>query len=183
MTSKTIANLSDKFNPLDIEWRMQRAGWKDGKPWAMVLCYINNRAIMDRLDEVCTPFNWANEFRIDSDGAITCGISIRNPSTKEWVTKYDSAGSTDIEAVKGGRSSAMKRAGVQWGIGRYLYNMENSFAETRLDYPPQQEKALWNKHYDKSEKKAFFWKNPNLPKWALPQPEPAGPDVGDGQEP
>ncbi len=31
---------------------------------------------------------------------------------------------TQVEAVKGGRSGAMKRAAVQWGIGRYLYNLE-----------------------------------------------------------
>ncbi|EHU15572.1 putative recombination domain protein [Escherichia coli DEC1A] len=27
----------------------------------------------------------------------------------------------------------MKRAAVQWGIGRYLYNLEEGFAQTSLD--------------------------------------------------
>jgi hypothetical protein len=164
-----IQDLSNHFDPVDIEWRTQQCGWKDGKPWAMVLAYITNRAIMDRLDEVCTPFGWQNEFRIDSDGAIMCGISIH--SENGWITKWDGADATDIEAIKGGRSNAMKRAGVQWGIGRYLYNLDVTFAEISMDWPPKEEKPLWTKHYDKKEKKAFFWKKPNLPTWAQPEVE------------
>jgi hypothetical protein len=164
-----IEALADKFDPSDIEWRIQQAGWKDGKPWAMVLAYVTNRAVMQRLDDVCGPLNWQNIFEvIDSDKSTACGIAIQNPDTKEWVTKWDAAEATDIEAVKGGRSGAMKRAAVHWGIGRYLYNLDATFAECITDYPPQGEKALWHKHYDKTEKKAFFWKTPTLPKWAHP---------------
>ena len=47
--------------------------------------------------------------------------------------KWDAAENTQVEAVKGGRSGAMKRAAVQWGIGRYLYNLEEGFAQTSLD--------------------------------------------------
>ena len=165
----SINNLAAHFSPLDIEWRIQQCGWKDGKPWAKVLAYVTNRAIMNRLDEVCTPFGWKNEFRVDSDGAIMCGISCKYKD--EWVTKFDGADATDIEAIKGGRSNAMKRAGVQWGIGRYLYNLDAGFADTRTEWPPQNEKPLWHKHYDKKEKKAFFWKTPDLPTWALPKPD------------
>ena len=165
----SINNLAAHFSPLDIEWRIQSSGFKDGKPWARVLAYVTNRAIMNRLDEVCTPFGWKNEFRVDSDGAIMCGISCKRKD--EWVTKWDGADATDIEAIKGGRSNAMKRAGVQWGIGRYLYNLDSSFAETQLGRPPAHEKPLWNKHFDRKENKAFFWKTPNLPTWALPKPD------------
>lgn len=167
--SINATKLAEHFNPLDIEWRIQQCGWKDGKAWAMVLAYITNRAIMDRLDQVCTPFGWKNEFRVDEDNAISCGILIKHEG--EWIAKWDAAEATQVEAVKGGRSSAMKRAGVQWGIGRYLYNLDVTFALTQLDRPPQGEKPLWEKHYDKKEKKAFFWKHPDLPKWALPQQE------------
>ena len=38
------------------------------------------------------------------------------------------ADNTVIERVKGGLSNAMKRAGVQWGIGRYLYKLPTTFA-------------------------------------------------------
>ena len=47
-----LDRLRDPFAPGDIEWRVQTAGEKNGKPWARVLAYVTNRAIMDRLDEV-----------------------------------------------------------------------------------------------------------------------------------
>lgn len=168
----SISDLGKVFSPLDIEWRVQSAGFKNGKPWAMVLAYVTNRAIMNRLDEVCTPFGWKNEFRVDSDGAVMCGISCKHKD--EWVTKWDGAEATAVEAIKGGRSSAMKRAGVQWGIGRYLYNLDTCFAETQMERPPNHEKPLWGDHYDKSEKKRFYWKHPTLPSWALPKAEGEG---------
>ncbi|MLS89826.1 recombinase, partial [Salmonella enterica subsp. enterica] len=109
------------FNPEDIEWRIQRSGkMHDGKVWALVLAYVTNRAIMKRLDDVCGKAGWRNEYRdIPNNGGVECGISIKIGS--EWVTKWDAAENTQVEAIKGGRSGAMKRAAVQWGIGRYLY--------------------------------------------------------------
>ena len=55
---------------------------------------------------------------------------------------------TEIEKVKGGLSNSMKRAGVQWGIGRYLYKLPTTFAKftgdgrfkTRIDGSPYR----WN---------------------------------------
>jgi hypothetical protein len=164
-----IKELSNKFDPSDIEWRIQQCGWKNEKPWAMVLAYLTSRAVQQRLDDVCGPFGWQNSFHEGKDDAITCGISIRDPDSGQWVTKYDSADATDIEAIKGGRSGAMKRAAVHWGIGRYLYSLDVTFAECTIDAPPPQEKGLWKKHYDKETKKAFWWKIPLLPKWAMPE--------------
>lgn len=160
-----LENLSNYFAPHDLEWRIQQAGWSGDKPWAMVLCYITSRAVMDRLDEVCGPANWKNEFRVEPDNAISCGISIKIDG--EWVTKWDAADATDIEAVKGGRSGAMKRAAVHWGIGRYLYHFESNFAQCQTEKPPT--KDGWNKHYDKSTKKTMYWKTPQPPAWAIPK--------------
>ncbi|MGH7576528.1 MAG: Rad52/Rad22 family DNA repair protein [Longimicrobiales bacterium] len=33
-----------------------------------------------------------------------------------------------MESVKGGLSAATKRAAVEWGIGRYLYGIEEGWA-------------------------------------------------------
>jgi hypothetical protein len=82
--------------------------------WAKVLAYVTNRAIMKRLDEVCGKAGWRNEYRdIPNNGGVECGISIKVEG--EWITKWDAAENTQVEAVKGGRSGAMKRAAVQWG--------------------------------------------------------------------
>lgn len=125
--------LDEPFAAEDIEWRIQQSGkTRDGKLWAMVLAYVTNRAIMKRTDDVCGKAGWRNEYRdIPNNGGVECGISIKIDS--EWVTKWDAAENTQVEAVKGGRSGAMKRAAVQWGIGRYLYNLEEGFAQISRD--------------------------------------------------
>lgn len=157
--------LAEPFAPNEIEWRIGQAGTKaNGEVWAKVLAYVTNRAIMDRLDEVCGAHQWRNEYRAGfSEGAVLCGISIKVGD--EWITKWDGAENTDVEAVKGGLSNSMKRAAVQWGIGRYLYNLEEGWAKVGQD----------GEHYvpknDKKGTPAFRWSPPNLPAWARPTPE------------
>ncbi len=152
--------LAEPFPASDIEWRIGQSGQNSKGIWAKVLAYITNRAIMERLDEVCGPENWRNEFRYEGQGVL-CGISIWTPD-KGWVAKWDGAENTDVEAVKGGLSSAMKRAGVQWGIGRYLYQLEEGWA---VIGPEGSNYVAKN---DKKEMPAFRWDPPKLPKWALP---------------
>ena len=153
-----LSKLKDCFEPNDIEWRLQQCGkGSNGKIWGMALAYVTNRAIMNRLDEVCGPENWKNEFKAAPDGGILCGISIKVGD--EWVTKWDGAENTDIEAVKGGLSGAMKRAAVQWGIGRYLYKLGESWINSN------ENGAYRGKTKDGT---IFKWDAPALPAWALP---------------
>lgn len=147
------------FNADEIEWRLQQAGEKNGRIWAICVPYVTNRAIQARLDEVLGPENWKNEFRDGPDGGVLCGLSVRVGD--EWVTKWDGAENTDIEGVKGGLSGAMKRAAVQWGIGRYLYALDESFANVH-DGGKLRGKT--------KEGKPIRWDPPELPAWALPKP-------------
>ncbi len=163
-----FAKLKEPFPAEDIEWRIQRSGFgkNTGKPYAMVLAYITNRAIMDRLDEVCGPENWQNEFRPSPAGdGVLCGISIRIAET-HWVTKWDGAENTQFEAIKGGLSSSMKRAAVQWGIGRYLYNLEAGFAI--FDEHGKYKDKIEDKDAGRAE--WLKWNPPALPSWAIPMP-------------
>lgn len=148
------------FDADEIEWRLQQAGEKNGKVWAICVPYVTNRAIMQRLDDTAGPGNWRNEFKPGPGGGVLCGISLRVDG--EWVTKWDGAENTDIEGVKGGLSGAMKRAAVQWGIGRYLYALEESFANV------SDSGKLRGKTRDG---KPFRWDPPALPAWALPEKE------------
>jgi Uncharacterized protein conserved in bacteria len=156
-----LSNFDEPFAAEDIEWRIQQAGKGNNGIWAKVLAYVTNRAIMKRLDEVCGKAGWRNEYRdIPNNGGVECGISIKVDG--EWITKWDAAENTQVEAVKGGRSGAMKRAAVQWGIGRYLYNLEEGFAVVSATRAP-------GFQYAKSkEVGVFYWKAPALPAWALP---------------
>lgn len=123
-----LADLKKPFPPEDINWRIGQAGKKQsGQIWAKVLAYVDNRLIQDRLDDVVGPENWKNDYMTGPQGGVLCGLSIK--IGQEWVTKWDGAENTDIESVKGGLSDAMKRAAVQWGIARYLYELGETWAE------------------------------------------------------
>lgn len=128
--AKTIrAELAKPFAPEDLEWRLQRAD-KDGK-WGIAVPFVTNRAIQNRLDDVVGPENWYNDFKpwhsVNKKEAQICGISIYFEERGQFITKWDGAEDSDIEPVKGGLSDSMKRAAVQWGIGRVLYNMDVVF--------------------------------------------------------
>lgn len=115
-----IEDLRKPMPEKDLEWRTVRTGNGNRGPWAIVAPYIKSRAIMQRLDEVCGPENWQLTTTPYSTGVIA-SIGIRIDG--EWVWKSDGAGFTDVESFKGGVSDAIKRAGVPWGIGRYLYDL------------------------------------------------------------
>lgn len=125
-----LDRLGDYFDADSVEWRLQNG--KSGAQRGLAVPYLTNRAIMDRLDAVVGPLNWKNEFKPwhrfnTKDGEVVgqlCGIAIYDPDRKEWVEKWDGAQLSAIEPLKGGLSDAMKRAAVQWNIGRYLYRMD-----------------------------------------------------------
>lgn len=139
--------LADPFPPGDIDWRPGRVN-KD-KTKAMALAYLDARAVMDRLDEVCGPERWQDTYVVGPQGGLICRLSIR--VNGEWVTKEDGAENTDVEAVKGGLSDALKRAAVKWGIGRYLYSLPRQWCPCES--------------YGKS---VVLKGRPRLPDWALP---------------
>jgi len=151
--------LKTPFKLDDIEWRVQRSGIKNGKPWAMVLAYVDARAVQDRLDEVVGVCGWQTEVQ-EVTGGILCKLSIKIKD--EWITKTDGSPETQVEAFKGGISKALVRVASQWGIGRYLYGLDANFAECTLE-----KTKGWNRAQTK-EKQAFYWKPPIMPAWALP---------------
>jgi hypothetical protein len=113
---------------------------------------LDNRAIMERLDEVCGPANWRNEYAKGPEGGVLCCIYIKIDG--EWIGKWDGADNTDVEATKGGLSDAMKRAAVQWGIGRFLYDLGENWAQIV-------DQGTKGAIYAKSEKAgAFYWLPP-----------------------
>lgn len=169
--------LQAPFDAWDIEWRPQGWGKKDDNYWVRVLAYVTNRAIQNRLDEVVGPTCWKNEFQDWHAGSQLCGISIFCDDGAQWITKWDGAEQTQIEAIKGGLSDAMKRAAVQWGIGRYLYRLDSTFARETSAVRKSKEDG-WKylsadgeqgKGCATGERHTFYWLPPELPKWALPK--------------
>lgn len=139
--------LKAPFKPEEIEYRIS-AKTAD-KTKGLAVAYIQARAVQNRLDEVIGFTNWKNEIIETANGKI-CGLSLR--INDEWITKYDGANDTKIEATKGGISDSLKRAAVQWGIGRYLYNLPGQWVKIKNTYKDNYE----------------IVEHPKLPNWALP---------------
>ena len=115
-----IRDLAAEFPRDAIHWRAQTLT-RDGDK-ALALAYLDARDVMDRLDDVCGPENWQSRYVETARGRVLCEIGIRIGD--DWVWKSDGAGDTAVEGEKGGISDALKRAAVQWGIGRYLYRLD-----------------------------------------------------------
>jgi len=152
------------FAEEDLEWRVQSCGFNGEAPWAMVLCYIQARAIQNRLDEVMGFENWKDEYRVEGTNII-CRLSLK--INGEWVAKENGASETDIEAFKGGISGAFKRvASSGFGIGRYLYDLDSNFAVCSLE-----KQKGWEKTKTK-EGKYIYWEIPKMPAKFLQEKPP-----------
>lgn len=123
-----VAALRAPFAFHEHSWRAQSVA-RSGNS-AQALCYITSRAVQNRLDDVCGPAGWGSSFTETAAGRVIATISI--DMGNRWVDKSDGAGATAMEGEKGGMSGAFKRAGVMWGIGRYLYDLPVVWAECEV---------------------------------------------------
>lgn len=121
--------LTKPFSDTDVFWRIDRSFGT----WARVLCYLDARAVMNRLDEAVGPDNWQDKYFETASGKNICELSIRVDG--EWVSKSDGAGNTNIEGDKGGLSDAFKRAAVKWGVGRHLYDLGDTTVNLSTEKP------------------------------------------------
>ena len=171
MSNEEMMNkLRAPFGPDRIEWRVGSCGEKsDGSVWARCLAYIDNRAAMERLDEVYG-MNWSHseEFK-QIGGQAVCTVTITIESRNEaagglalfpYRTVTGSCcveANGDIDPFKSAASGAMKRAVVNLGIGRYLYDLPEAWAV--IDPKGK---------YDGKTKQGnrFRWNPPQLPAWA-----------------
>lgn len=168
-------NLNDLALPFpseDIEFRVQSAGMGNKGVWCKVIPYVTVRACQSRLDEALGPENWKLEepkvLQIDGKSAFACGLSIRIDS--EWVTKWDVSSPTNIEPAKGGWSSAVKRAASCWGLARYLFHLDEAWAEV-AETDPAVRGWHWARLPEEKGGQVYYWKTPVLPGWSLPSEE------------
>ena len=167
--TEILKQLRAPFSAEHIEWRLQSSGDKqDGSIWAKCLCYIDNRAAMERLDEVFGT-SWSHEekfIQIGTQAVCTVTITIDINSLEGETRMFNSrsvSGSCaveangDIDPFKSAASGAMKRAVVNLGIGRYLYSLPEAWAIVTNDGK-----------YDGKTKNGtrFRWNPPQLPAWA-----------------
>ena len=165
LNAKTIPQVEEElkrpFSPKEIKFRAGATNKENTR--ALALAYIDARAVEDRLDEVFGPTNWWDDYVAAPDGGVKCYLTVVYPDGTV-ITKTGLAPNTDIEAVKGGESDALKRAGVKFGIARYLYNLPSEWVAA-----------------EKRGRSVVLLETPTLPQWALPGGyQPGSYSHGDG---
>lgn len=165
-TPKLFEALAEPFTDDELEWRILRKGEKNDKIWAQLAPYVDSRAIQNRLDKVVKPENWQTRIQIiemppvyskdeapklDQRG-MTIGIGIRIEG--EWIWKWDGADfSRGMELTKSAISDGLKRAAVQWGIGRWLYTLDQEWANNIAPgRPPKGTRGIHFQHGNK-----WYW--------------------------
>lgn len=146
-----MSNLQDLKKELPYKWRVQSAN-----QWgANCVAYIDARYVQDILDEVCGQENWQVKYE-EHKGNLFASIGIK-VNAGNWVWKSDCGTESQVEKEKGEASDAFKRAGVMWGIGRFLYSK-------KIVKLPVKEKN--GKYYPYSEQQQRFISNADeITKW------------------
>jgi hypothetical protein len=114
-----FARLAAPFPPERVQWRI--GSTNQDKTRGVALAFIDARDVMERLDDVVTPAGWQRRYVPMGDISKCCELGIR--IADGWVWKADGAGATDYEAEKGAYSDSFKRAAVNFGVARYLYDL------------------------------------------------------------
>lgn len=120
---------------MPFKWRVQ--SFSKNKPLATCVAYIDARDVMDRLDECCS-YGW-ERLHQELKGHLFSGIAIVMPDGSK-LTRWDCGVESNTEAEKGESSDSFKRAAVNWGIGRFLYDMDILYVDsnekkTQSNYP------------------------------------------------
>jgi hypothetical protein len=134
MADKKEANFSieEKLKyKIPYKWKIQ--SFNRDKTKASCVAYIDARDVMDLLDKAVGFENWKDEYRYENNQWL-CGLSIHNKNG-EWVTKWDTGTAGDFEAEKSAISDSFKRAGVKWGIGRFLYDLKIKWVDIKNKQP------------------------------------------------
>ena len=112
-------NLKLLKKEIPYKWKVQ--SFSKFKPMATCVAYIDARDVQDILDEVCEQQNWKDYYK-EVKNNLYAGIGIKVGD--EWIVKWGCGVESDYEKEKGEASDAFKRAGVKWGIGRFLYSLK-----------------------------------------------------------
>ncbi len=150
-------NLEDLKKEIPFKWRVQSAN----QYGASCVAYIDARQVQDLLDEACGSENWQCKYS-EHKGNLFCeiGINVTNGTGIDinplWVWKSDCGTESNVEKQKGEASDAFKRAGVMWGIGRFLYS------KTIVKLPVKEKNG---KYIPYSEKTGKFVYGDNISKW------------------
>lgn len=128
--------LAAPFDPSEVHFK---PGVISGNR-ALALAYVDARAIQDRLDSVLGVEGWQDDYECLPDGSVICRLRLCLDG--EWVTKVDVGSPSEQpdggDRLKAAFSDALKRAGVKFGVGRYLYRLPGQW----VDYDPKRRQLV-----------------------------------------
>ena len=143
---KDLKKLQSETPVSERKYRVGNTFDYSGKRWANMLCYVDARYVQDKLDDIMGVGNWSSDF-IEIKGSLFCRITIsflRDNGDIGIVSKMDCGTESNVEKQKGEASDAFKRAAVHFGVGRDLYNLDNSKYRVEMilgtngkHYPPK----------------------------------------------
>ena len=105
----------------DVELRVAQIIQGKSGIFAILLCYKSARTDMRILDEVFGSMNWQRKHEV-INGNLYCTVSIWDKEKGQWISKQDVGTESPTESEKSQSSDSFKRACVNIGIGRELYN-------------------------------------------------------------
>lgn len=134
-----MRELAAPFPDDEVQWKPQKFLGRDS---VIAVCYIDARAVMDRLDAVVGSAGWYSRIAFGPKESVLCELSVKIGDV--WVTKQDvgepqkpaktKARTADGEVLseepeaawqdggqKAAASDALKRVAVHFGVFRYGY--------------------------------------------------------------
>lgn len=160
--------LAEPFDPAEIKWRVTATSTQQNRHGpqkrGQLVAYADQRAYTDRLNDVFGEWGWTRSYdvqvaqnferRAPSDRtqtAIAAKVVVVSTVTIHGLGSHTGVGeewADDQNAATRAEAQAFKRACACFGLGRYLYNLDQTWID--LD---QHNRPLHT---------------PNLPDWALP---------------
>jgi hypothetical protein len=163
--------LDEKFSANRIDWLME---WRMFNPaYSQFIAanpYIKSRYVFSRLDLLFGKNGWSTTIKYPNTYGDSFGL-VAEMNIEGLGTRSDGSNAGDNEPMKSAVTGALKRCAMQFGIGRYLYELGQCSGEItdKNDYDYI--------YYHKKTKERFYWKRPILPEWALPtESDPIGVD-------
>ncbi|MCE5200417.1 MAG: Rad52/Rad22 family DNA repair protein [Armatimonadota bacterium] len=112
--------------PFDGKYISVRPGAVSDTGQAMLLWYVDARAVMARLDQAVGPENWS--FSWNSVPTSEGRVAVHGQLSILGITKEDVGEAQDEdEPFKSAVSDAFKRCAVHFGLARYLYGMPQTW--------------------------------------------------------
>lgn len=155
-----FTQLAEPFDPSQIKWRVTHTTHDSSR--GAVIAFADPRAYTDRLNQLFTPSGWTRNYDVTTVSAVsrqkrdkiiqtgkvlvTCTLTIARLGThsgsgEQWADEQN--------AMTAAEAQAFKRASSCFGLGRYLYDLQETWVPLDGQGKPT--------------------RLPALPDWALPK--------------